>query len=70
METSPVKSTLCIYVNTAPGAEIDATCRDLCVLADRLNIRVETVFRGVLLSASPGDRWEEIVDNWKPALIP
>lgn len=57
-------STLTLQVLAFAVTNIEDACRDLCALADRVQIRCEADFHGVKLWASPGTDPTQLVKSW------
>jgi len=57
--------TLTLKLELFAGIDIDAACRDLCELADRIGVLCEADFNGVKLWARPGNNYLELAAAWR-----
>lgn len=61
-------SALTVNVDVLAGTNITDACRELCELADRLDVSVEMNFNDVTVVAKPGADSRELTEKWRTEL--
>ncbi len=62
------KGSLTVKVECSPGSSIDASCVDMCDLANRMEVTVEADFNGVKVIAFPNVDPKKLATAWRESL--
>lgn len=57
-------SQISLEVDALAGSDITIVCREMCELANKLNIYVSTKFNDTLLLAGPNEDYKELVAKY------
>lgn len=60
-----MSSSIWLTVEFSPGSDIATACKELCALANKLDVQVHASFNGVLLMACAGDEWTSLEAAWR-----